>query len=100
MGKKNSLVLDKDFEEIIPEFLIKRKSDIAMIRKALEEQNFSLIESLGHKLKGTCGSYGFKELSVLGKKIEDAAKIKKEPNILKSIEKIENYIANVDIKFE
>ncbi|WP_186645444.1 Hpt domain-containing protein [Fluviispira vulneris] len=100
MGKKHSLVLDKDFEEIIPEFLIKRKSDIVMIRKALEDGDFSLIESLGHKLKGTCGSYGFMELSELGKKIEESAKIKKEANILKSIEKIENYIANVEIKFE
>ncbi|KAB8029066.1 Hpt domain-containing protein [Fluviispira multicolorata] len=100
MGKKKTIVLDKDFEEIIPEFLIKRKTDIVIIQKALEDGDYSLVESLGHKLKGTCGSYGFKDLSEIGKKIEDAAKVRKEETIIKLIEKIENYLANIDIKFE
>ena len=87
---KNNIVVHilSDLEDLIPNFLENRNKDIANIQKAIQNNDFGEIESIGHILKGVGGSYGFQTISELGADIErdagikDVAKIKQHKNIL------------------
>ena len=91
--------IDKDLEEIVPAFLDGRKKDIETIKKFVLEKNFEELRSVGHKLKGTAGSYGFMALSKLGAKIEDAAKTSKIEELKKLSSEYENHINQIQVKF-
>ncbi len=50
---------------------------MAKLKAALESADFTTVSNLGHKMKGSSASYGFKEASELSRQLEDAAKQKK-----------------------
>ncbi|MCP5008279.1 MAG: Hpt domain-containing protein [Planctomycetes bacterium] len=69
--------VDPDLEDLIPEFLEKRRKDIANITKLLateEPKSMEEIRKLGHSMKGSGGGYGFDEISRIGEAIGNAAK--------------------------
>jgi HPt (histidine-containing phosphotransfer) domain-containing protein len=49
---------DKDLEDLIPEFLDNRRSDVESIRGALANDDYETIRVLGHSMKGSGGGYG------------------------------------------
>lgn len=55
-------------------FLANRVREVATARDALARGDLPWLETLGHKLRGNGASYGFPQLSALGKRIEDAAR--------------------------
>jgi HPt (histidine-containing phosphotransfer) domain-containing protein len=60
--------------DLIPQYLSNRRLEITTLDSALAEKNFETIQSIGHKLKGNAGSYGFYELTALGDALEKAGK--------------------------
>ncbi len=91
--------IDKDLEEIVPAFLEGRKKDTEIIKKCVLEKNFEELRSVGHKLKGTAGSYGFMGLSKIGAKIEEAAKSSNIEALKKLSLEYEDHIKQVEVKF-
>lgn len=73
MSETNIAYIDIDLEELIPEYLENRKSDVIVIRELLQQNDLTEIRRLGHSMKGSGGGYGFDEISVIGRHIEDAA---------------------------
>jgi CheY-like chemotaxis protein/signal transduction histidine kinase/HPt (histidine-containing phosphotransfer) domain-containing protein len=47
---------------------------IKKFKKDIKERNQEEVTRFGHSLKGTAGSYGFPQFSILGKELEDAGK--------------------------
>lgn len=70
---------DKDLEELIPEYLEKRNKEIPGLKQALERADYSLIQATAHNLRETASSYGFSELSEMGKVLEEKAQALDEP---------------------
>lgn len=62
--------------KLMPGFLKTRGEDMNKLRAAVAQENFDQIGSLGHKMKGSSASYGFKEASELSLRLERAAKAK------------------------
>jgi HPt (histidine-containing phosphotransfer) domain-containing protein len=91
--------IDKDLEEIVPAFLEGRKKDTEIIKKLVLDKNFEELRSVGHKLKGTAGSYGFMGLSKIGAEIEDAAKVSNIEVLKKLSLEYENHMKQVEVKF-
>ena len=56
------VVVDDDLQDLIPDYLEGRRKDIAAIRSALERDDLESIRSIGHKMKGSGGGYGFDRL--------------------------------------
>lgn len=90
--------IDKSILHLIPEYLKNRKEDVQRIRYALQEQNFNTIEDLGHKMKGSGKCYGFEKISRLGHRIEMSAKQKNTYEIKDSIDQMQDYLSNIQIK--
>jgi HPt (histidine-containing phosphotransfer) domain-containing protein len=59
---------------LMPLFLKTRSDDIAKLRTAATEGDFTSIQRLGHKIKGSAASYGFHAASAAGRELERAAR--------------------------
>jgi len=87
--------IDESFLDLVPAYLENRKSDIRKIKKALEADDISAIESLAHKMKGSGTSYGFERISHLGKQIESSAKENDRDKIRLKVKELELFLEKV-----
>lgn len=60
-------------EDFRARYMERRKRDLETCRQCLEKSNFMEIEKVGHQLKGNGVTFGYSELSVIGKRLEGAA---------------------------
>lgn len=57
-----------------PLFLDQRRQDMKQMRDAVDQGNFESLRTMGHRIKGLAGSYGFSEIGLAGAHLEQAAK--------------------------
>jgi HPt (histidine-containing phosphotransfer) domain-containing protein len=92
--------VDKDLEELVPDFFNNRHNDIQKIVAALERQDFDAIRGIGHTLKGVGGGYGFDDITDFGREIETAAKAGNSDDILYWINELYRYLTEVQIYYQ
>ncbi len=71
--KKNIVIINEDLKEIIPSYMKHRVEDLKEISVLLKKNNFAVLKTIGHKLKGSGGGYGFDFFTDLGARMEEAA---------------------------
>jgi len=98
--EKIVVVVDEDLRELIPGYLENRRNDIVEIAAALERGDFETIRSLGHKMKGSGGGYGFDRITEIGETFEDAAKRSQTQKIRDQIHRLQAYLDNVEVTFQ
>lgn len=91
---------DEELRDLIPGYLDRRREDVALIGEALAREDFESIRSLGHKMKGTGGGYGFPEITEIGGALEEAAKGKRGEDIRRQAEDLQFYLDHIDIVYE
>ena len=91
--------IDEEIKEIIPNFLEGREKDINLFKVAIDAEDFDQLESIGHKLKGNAGSYGFHKMSEYGAGIEIAAKSKELAKIKSLVGEFEEHFENIEIEY-
>lgn len=91
--------IDAEIQEAIPFFLELRKKNIADIMTALDGKDYEQIKRLGHNIKGSGGSYGFDELSRIGRDLEKAALNQNENAMRNLTDELEDYLAKVEIVY-
>jgi PAS domain S-box-containing protein len=93
------VVIEKDLEDLIPDYLAKRSSEVVELLSALENNNFPQIQATGHKLRGSAGSYGFNELSEIGKELEEKSKVCDATSITHALTQYQHYLKRVKVSF-
>ncbi|NOG59133.1 MAG: Hpt domain-containing protein [Proteobacteria bacterium] len=91
--------VDPDLEDLIPGFLENRSSDVEQLRVELDKSDFESVRSIGHSIKGVGGGYGFTLMSELGANIEIAAKESNAELILENINRLDEYLKNVEVEY-
>jgi HPt (histidine-containing phosphotransfer) domain-containing protein len=91
--------LDRDFEDIVPNFLANRRKDLHTLRHALHNADFSTIQMLGHRMKGDGGGYGFDRISELGTAMEHAALRHDHAAAETYIAELEDFLARLQIEY-
>ncbi|MBV1860851.1 MAG: response regulator [Nannocystaceae bacterium] len=71
---RKPLEVSSEVRSLLPSFLAARQEDCSGMVVALENGEFGEIDRLGHRLKGSGGSFGFPELSTIGELLEVAAR--------------------------
>lgn len=66
----------ESLKKLLPIFLKIRHEDLNRLNQALLEEDAETAMRLGHKIKGSSGTYGFRKLESLGAQIEIAASTK------------------------
>lgn len=91
--------VDIEVQSIVPEFLENRKKDCMLIGGFLEGDSFSQIRTLGHRMKGAGGSYGFDYISEIGEAIEEAAMVADKEIISSAVMQLSNYLERVVVVY-
>lgn len=99
MANSFKVQIDEDIEPIVPMFFENLEKDIISVENAIKAQNSDEVAKLGHKGKGSSGSYGFAELQALFHRIEEAAKADDLAAAAEHNKAIQSYIAQVEIEF-
>jgi HPt (histidine-containing phosphotransfer) domain-containing protein len=92
--------VDEDLQDLIPGYLENRLKDIAAIHESLARGDYEEIRSLGHKMKGSGGGYGFDEITNIGQAMEQAAKIGNKEEIARQAEALKTYLETVDVVYQ
>ncbi len=91
--------VDKELADLIPNFLNNRKKEIDHIDNLLKSKDYETLCRVGHSMKGSCGGYGFMELSELGKSIEQAADGKDEKTLGELLNQYKNMLDRFEVVF-
>ena len=92
--------VDPDLKEIVPGFLENRKKDVLALANALQTQDFATCKSIGHKMNGNSGGYGFHRLSEIGEVIEKASANNNLYKIQSATRELESYLANLEVVYD
>ena len=84
--------VDPELEDLIPAYLENRRKNVVSIREALERDDYDIIESLGHSMRGSGGGYGFDYITDLGKSLEQAARDRDSHEISNCVTKLLDYL--------
>jgi HPt (histidine-containing phosphotransfer) domain-containing protein len=93
--KKILIEIDRELMPVVPEYLENRHRDCAAIKGLLDSGEFEKIQILGHRMKGSGGSFGFDEISDIGETLELAAQVSDVERILSAVGCLESYLARV-----
>ena len=91
--------IDSELQSIVPEFLENRKADCRLIDSLLNNDSFSEIRTLGHRMKGAGGSYGFDEISVIGEIIEEASLAGDKETIAGAVMRLSDYLERISVVY-
>lgn len=61
-------------KELRNQYIQRRHEELGTYMQSLKSRDFEMMGHIGHRMRGNGISFGFPELSVLGEKIEMAAK--------------------------
>ena len=64
---------EQELERLRLKFLHNRRRDVDALTSALSAHDWTTIKTLGHRMKGLAGSYGFEEIGAIGNRLEQAA---------------------------
>ena len=92
--------VDKDLEDLIPTYMSNRRKELEALRAALAAADFEQLRQLGHRMRGVGMSYGFDDVSVLGKHIEEGARAGDKAALEKHIATYGDYLSRVEIAYE
>jgi HPt (histidine-containing phosphotransfer) domain-containing protein len=95
-----TVVVAKDLEDLIPTFMKNRNKELETLKTALGAGDMEQLRQLGHRMKGVGNSYGFEKVSLLGKEIEDGAKVNDQAALGQCIADYADYLARVKIVYE
>jgi|GEM_PF-450706 len=98
ISPSEDIQVDESIKDLVPDYLKNRKIDVEKMNNALRENNFSSIESIAHKIKGSGGSYGFTKMSQIAQQLEISAKENNYEETKNMIKNFKHYLDN--IKYE
>lgn len=85
---------------LVPKYLASQSKHVEEAREQLQSHDFDAIRRFGHNLKGTARGYGFPEIEVLGRELEQAANGNQEQHIAQSLEALRRFLtaATADVE--
>ena len=93
------LYIEPGLEEIVPGFLENRRRDVQTLETALQENNLAQIHTIGHRMKGDGGGYGFDAISMMGAALEQAAAREDRDAIRRHIAELIDFLARVTVVY-
>jgi len=85
--------------DIVDCYLEHRNKDVESLLEALDRGEFDHIKHLAHDLVGTGGSFGFEDMSLIGRSLESAASNEKTEEIKLLVQDLADYLSNVKVVY-
>jgi HPt (histidine-containing phosphotransfer) domain-containing protein len=100
MADRVIVEVDEDLTDLIPGFLTHKRADIARIFEAVASRDYAEISSVGHRLKGEGGSYGFDSMTEIGSLLEHAAATRDDGAVTTLARQLLSYLDRLQIVFQ
>ena len=91
--------IDPGLEEIVPGFLENRRRDVQTLETALQQNNLTQIRTIGHRMKGDGGGYGFEAISMMGAALEQASAREDRDAIRRHTVELADFLARVIVVY-
>ena len=78
-----------------PLFLDNRRKDLDKMRHATAQEDFETIRTMGHRMKGLAGSYGFPDIGLAGERLEQAAVARDLTSVRREIDQLAAILARI-----
>ncbi len=91
--------VDPEIQDLLPQYIDKKKAEIFLLWEAFNKSDFALIESIGHRIKGNAGGFGLIDLGLIGGSLERVAMMRDLVQIKIKILELENYLENLEITY-
>jgi HPt (histidine-containing phosphotransfer) domain-containing protein len=92
--------VDPELADLIPGFLDNRRRDVEFLHEAMKQGDFEVIRTVGHKMRGDGGGYGFQEISEIGAALEQAAKDRNSIEIHRWVKELSNYLERIEVVYD
>jgi HPt (histidine-containing phosphotransfer) domain-containing protein len=89
--------VDEDILDLAKDFLENRRGAAREARAAIAVKDWALLRRIGHELKGTAGSFGFRELSAIGVDLEHAALTRDPFQARDAVDRMARYVDRVTV---
>lgn len=99
-GEPEVVHVPEDLADLVPRFLERVKGDLQRARESLKSGDLAVIETVGHKMAGAGGSYGFHRLTDLGRRLEAEARARMPEHITPILDDIEGHLSRVKVLFD
>ncbi|HUA57654.1 MAG TPA: PAS domain S-box protein [Verrucomicrobiae bacterium] len=93
-----SIQMPEGIETLVPQYLAERRAEVADIQAMLAASDFARIAWLAHNIKGTGLSYGFADLTRIGRDLELAAKAGDRATLRNSVTELSDYLSRVELE--
>lgn len=100
MSDTDPIEIDPDILDLLPVFHRNRTADVKRAREHLHAAQFENLRRIGHAMAGSGASYGFAEISELGRALEAAAMRDDAEACSMLVDRVEALLATVDIVVE
>lgn len=89
-----------DLVDLIPLFMESRHRELHALRAAIASADFERLRQIGHRMRGVGLSYGFKEVSAIGRRIEESARKEDRAALEEQVSQYTAYLSSVHIIYE
>jgi HPt (histidine-containing phosphotransfer) domain-containing protein len=94
---KNRIALEGAIADLIPTYLANRKREVLELRAALAAHDLDRVRYLAHRMRGGGAAYGFPDITLLGRRIENTAHDGQPHQIESLIDEYDGYLRNVSV---
>lgn len=99
--EKRIAYIDPELEELMHFFFENTWDEIRSMQEALENEDYEILERLGHNIKGSSLGYGLEEMGKIGLGIENAAKERKRIDEIQVLTNdLISYMDNVEVVYK
>jgi hypothetical protein len=98
-AEEMTVSIDRDMEELVPDYIESRRKDVTAIPEALSRGDFKSVRVTGHNMAGTGSAYGFQAITTIGRKMEAAALAGDKNVIEECVSALAFFVENVEIKY-
>lgn len=98
--KDLNVIVDIDLEDLIPDYLANRGKELEKLIELFDKKDFTQIQAIGHKLRGSAGSYGFSDLSEIGKEFEEKSKVSDSTSIGHALNQYRLYLKRIKVTYQ
>jgi HPt (histidine-containing phosphotransfer) domain-containing protein len=95
-----TVILARNFEELVPGFIENRHRELEELRGALATGRYDQLGQIGHRMRGIGSTYGFDRVSTLGGEIEHCASSADGAGLAARIAEYADYLARLKIVYE
>ncbi|HEV8096819.1 MAG TPA: PAS domain S-box protein [Burkholderiales bacterium] len=88
---------DPKIADLVPGFLQNRRQDVVAMGLALDHDDFEVVASLGHGMKGAGASWGFQPITDIGAALEHAAGSADRDASRKWVGELSSYLDRVEV---